>query len=448
MSRKQSKDKKTEATEVKVKAFPFSTRKVRSSFGAPILMGFGFASAAIGGMWAFAPETLTGFTGFLETLESGQIAAGDLMVGGLLCFAMGMIGRYPRTMAKSMLDLDQTDQAVTELGADMVEVSNLMQEMRDDQLQARSEVHALSAKVREWRADDKSSEANDALFRLAASLDQLHAQFDRRLGEVTHVIEGRVSETFQLVEASRDFLQESIEENSDRAERIERNVGEVLEAIASIEIPAEQGSLEDGELIAPSYESVDPFAEPENATDDDEFEMTITVDFEPDDAPKVPAPELGLLDDVSDDPGMWEMEAEAASRAEDTHEPAPEPVTGLDVLDDPMTEDAVPAAPSSNEMEPAAPLPSASASEDPASESEAPVSDAPEQSSSPSVPGAIPMTGPIAEPRAPLPDPAPDVRFDAPPYDARTQDVTEINLDAPPPFPGPGSAPQPPNYPH
>lgn len=440
MSHKQTKDKKTQATEVKVKAFPFTTRKVRSSLGAPILMTFGIASAAIGGLWAFAPEMITGFSGFLETLESGQIAAGDLMVGGLLCFAMGMIGRYPRVMAKSMLDLNQTDQAVTELGADMVEVSNMMQEVRDDQLQARSEVHALSAKIREWRTSDKSGEANDALYRLAASLDQVHAQIDRRLGAVTQEIEGRIAEVFQLVEASRDFLQESIEENTDRAERIERNVGEVLEAVAAIEIPAGAETLEDGELIAPTYESLDPFAEPESDADDDEFEMTITVDFEPEDAPKVAAPELGLLDDVSDDPGMWEEEAEAARHKEATDEH--KPVSGLNLLDDPMTEDTDASATHSEDKEPAAPLPCEASSESPAPERH--VSEA---SSETSVPHAIPMTGPVSEPRAPLPKPAPDVRFEAPPFEAQTQDVTEIDLDAPPPFPGPGSAPQPPNYP-
>jgi hypothetical protein len=443
MPRTQSTQNQTEASEVKVKAFPFTTRKVRHSLGAPMLMGLGCLLAVFGGMWAFAPESMSGMERFLSSLESGQIAAGDLMLGGVLCFALGMIGRYPRAMANSMIELDQTEQAVTELSADMVECSNLMQEMRDDQLQARSEVHSLSAKIREWSASENSGEANDALYRLAASLDQLHAQIDRRLSEVTHVIEGRVAEVFQLVEASRDFLQESIEENSDRAERIERNVGEVLEAVASIEIPTSFDTDEVGELAAPTYESVDPFSTPACETEGNEFGMSIMVDFEPEGTPLEPAPELGLLDDVSDDPSMWEIEAENARLDEATQEYAEELASGLNLLDDPMTDAPAQIEAHTEVADPPAALPC-----EPSSETEDPVEPMTKVSNDTSVPNAVPMTGPIDEPRAPLPSPASDVCFDTPPYGNQDEEVTEINLDSPPPFPGSGEAPQPPNYPY
>lgn len=240
--------------EPSVRALPFDQR--RAGGGARAwLVGLGslsLAALAAAGPLGIEPWLRPLLNPLAESGVDSRLIAQAAMVLG----ACAMLLFTLRQQVQGMLDGDQTERAVTELGADFVQAEEGLQELRSGQLDLRTQVLRLCVSLDKPDLGTNEKNMTEAVFNLAASLDRVHAHLDKSMTKntsgLTTEVQSQVAGLSQLVERSRDFLQESFEGLEDR-------LGKSIAAIPVVELPSVDHSIADErnapELACPSHEA-------------------------------------------------------------------------------------------------------------------------------------------------------------------------------------------------
>ena len=111
-----------------------------------------------------------------------------LVIGGLVCFGLGIVARVAGST--QVLDTRSESEALqSELKLLNEQLSTKLAQLRTSLMQVHESVTSVAAKqlVQQQTQSDKSvpgDYSQDAIFRLAASLDKLHAHFDERVHAV------------------------------------------------------------------------------------------------------------------------------------------------------------------------------------------------------------------------------------------------------------------------
>jgi hypothetical protein len=291
--------------EVKVRAFPKGGRRHAGGASSTWMLALaGVALASAGVLGALQSEFVPGLSGVLASLAEAGVGNGELLVCGVVALAAAVLAGSQCSHARRILDDEETAGAIVELGTDMAEFSNRMVEFQDDHLHFRTELGAVRADLRDWRQHQENDKgSSDALYRLAASLDQLGARLDKRLGEAMGSLHEQVDEVTQLVEASRDFLQETLEESNGEVQSIAREMqglsGEV-QSISSelVGLGSKVRTLGERAYQVPA-ESPEGLPSPvlDHDEDEDPGDLLVSVDLEDDDHEES---HLGLLDEIDD----------------------------------------------------------------------------------------------------------------------------------------------------
>jgi outer membrane murein-binding lipoprotein Lpp len=175
----------------------------------------GLSAIAIGVLMVLGPDRSEAAAKYTAKLQGSGVLAGHLLAAGAALGGLGLVAFYMRRVAATLLAPGAVEDAMSEVGADLAEFRNKLYELENDHVHFRTEIDAARREVREHREGDRSQEAVDALFRLAGALDTLHARFDQRLGETSQGVEQSLRELGSLVESSRDYLQESLEQSDE-----------------------------------------------------------------------------------------------------------------------------------------------------------------------------------------------------------------------------------------
>lgn len=110
----------------------------------------------------------------------------ECAIAGLTCFAVAWLSRMEsRRLAEMEHRLDPTSR-LEALGTDLAQVRASMQELRIERVRLESALNALPRDL----AQAQENATREAVFRLAASLDQLHAKLEARMDQ----LESRVHE--------------------------------------------------------------------------------------------------------------------------------------------------------------------------------------------------------------------------------------------------------------
>ncbi|MFT4540023.1 MAG: prefoldin subunit 5 [Planctomycetota bacterium] len=262
------------------------TPDVRRPIGATLMTLFGIIFAIGGPVLAIGPTYATEIVPVAEMIVGYGVSLDLLMMGGLIMIGLGSLAGYQVRHTRTILEPGLVEHDLEQVDASLREMQSRIKELRDEDTLLRQEMLAVSKMVADLR-DSTSRDAADeknALFRLAASLDQLGERVDHKVEQGTTAVGERIFETTGIIEASRDYLQESIEEMT---RELGNYVYEALEGEAPEPgtIPASQPS--------PSLASRPHIEEPAPGLDDLEVVVSLedeTAFLQPEVAPEAPAP--------------------------------------------------------------------------------------------------------------------------------------------------------------
>lgn len=177
--------------------------------GAGFLFLLGFALVGAGAGFAFAPHFSWQVTKIARQAHELGLDNGTLVVGGLVVLALGVATRALASAAAPGDSSGELQGLQSELSLVNEQVSNKFGQLRTSILQVSEGVAALSAfQAAQPQPERGDAEAvREAVFRLAASLDKLHAHLDERV----HAVDLQVRSGFETVLAASQDLRRHLE---------------------------------------------------------------------------------------------------------------------------------------------------------------------------------------------------------------------------------------------
>src|SRR5262245_7795148 len=167
---------------------------------------FGFALVALGTAFALAPHYSWQVTKVAHAAAALGIHSGAILVGGLVLMGLGIVSRtasspHPQADHRAEYEALQSD-----LNLFNEQLTTKLAQLRAALVQVNDSVSAVAAQQHahmqgQSERGSPADAAQDAIFRLAASLDKLHAHFDERV----HAVDLQLRSGFEaLLNASHD----------------------------------------------------------------------------------------------------------------------------------------------------------------------------------------------------------------------------------------------------
>jgi hypothetical protein len=174
--------------------------------GAGFLFLVGFALVALGVGFAFAPQYSWQVEKIARQAAAFGVQNGTLVVGGLFFFGLAIVARAAGAPAPVHDTRSETETLQAELQLVNEQLSTKLAQLRTALMQVHESVGAVATQQQaQLQAQGEKSPANDhsqdAVFRLAASLDKLHAHLDERV----HAVDLQLRSGFEaLLNASQE----------------------------------------------------------------------------------------------------------------------------------------------------------------------------------------------------------------------------------------------------
>jgi hypothetical protein len=173
----------------------------RSSKGATFLFLLGLALVGLGAAFAYAPKFSWQLAKIAQQASALGVQNGALVVGGLVVLGLGVVARVASPAAPSTDSTrDELEGLQTELHLHNEQLSTKLGQLRTALLQVQESVTAVAAQqLAQMQSQGGTSQpqdqSQDAVFRLAASLDKLHAHLDERV----HAIDLQLRNGFETL---------------------------------------------------------------------------------------------------------------------------------------------------------------------------------------------------------------------------------------------------------
>lgn len=169
----------------------------------------GFAMAGGGIALAAAPHYSWKVMQVAQQLEGMGFHSGVFVVGGLILFAMGLVHRAVGNV--STAPPAPVDDQAQDFALVAEQLATDLAELRDSLLDVTEEVTSISASqetvIRQTKPVDSTgieSEKHNAMFALAASLDQLNARLDEKMHHLDVQLRSQFDQVGATIAASRD----------------------------------------------------------------------------------------------------------------------------------------------------------------------------------------------------------------------------------------------------
>jgi len=314
----------------KSKASPTRPRTPRHTPGTWMLFSTSVLCMALGTLIAVGPHYLNGVipdvSWYAKIIARMGFNGETIGALGAVLFGLGILSRQLRAHTATQLIPTDGERMLEQLCTVVGDMNKRLKSMEKQNGSAAKQRLAIMETVQQQHqelVEVKSADPqNDAMFRLAASLDQLGARVDKRIGESTAVLQDGMFELSSLVETSRDCVTSGVENT---AQQLTSLINEATYA-SDDELPATEP-----DHTPERYAVVDQVEEETNESD-----LDVYVEFE--EQPQEEDHGLGLLDQIGDD-GSISMNADSAQPSlgqsielDSAQAPLPSPQE----IDDPM----------------------------------------------------------------------------------------------------------------
>jgi len=244
------------------------------------------------------PAYVSELAWYAKTITRSGFSGQVFCLAGLMLVGMGWLSRYQRLHARTLLEPGMAESMIEDVRGDVVATQDLIRQLGGMQVEQGVDLRYLKKAIGEARNEARANDPKDAIFRLAASLDQLGARLDQRIGEATNVLQDSNYELSSLVESTSEGLQDKIDRSSRSLSR------EVLETISNVTLGLNEAEEDDDEGL-----------EPLNTEG-----LRVLVDLEMDPVEEVHEQrDLGLLNELGDtdrpvQPSIYDAEDPATPR--------------------------------------------------------------------------------------------------------------------------------------
>ena len=169
------------------------------------LLGFGLVAMGVG--FALAPHYSWQVMKVARYAAGIGVQSGALLSGGLVLIGLGVVARVARAGAPAVDQRAEYEALQSDLNLFNEQLTTKLAQLRAAIMQVNDSVNSVSAQQqaqlhqRDGDRPGPQDGAQDAIFRLAASLDKLHAHFDERV----HAVDLQLRSGFEaLLNASHD----------------------------------------------------------------------------------------------------------------------------------------------------------------------------------------------------------------------------------------------------
>ena len=159
------------------------------------------------------PKYVTELGWYAKQIARSGFSGEIMCLGGLVMIGLGWIASYQRGFTHTLLQPGMAESLIEDLQTEVVAAQDLIRNLGGTQVEQGVDLRYLKKALGEARNETRAADPKDAIFRLAASLDQLGARLDQRIGEATSVLQDANYELSSMVESSCEGIQERMEQN-------------------------------------------------------------------------------------------------------------------------------------------------------------------------------------------------------------------------------------------
>ena len=264
----------------------------RRTPGTWMLFCAGTICMAIGTLVAFGPRYMNGvmpdvlwYAKIIGRLGFNGETIGSL---GVILFGLGIVSSQLRKHAAWQLMPSKNERSIGQLCTVIGDMNKRLKAMEKQNGSAAKQRLAIMETVQQQHLETvelaRTDPQNDAMFRLAASLDQLGARVDKRIGESTSVLQNDMNELCSLVETSTDRVQSEVEIS---AQQLTSLINDATQVEDELPAAAPEPAPERGNVCLPEEEKTG------------EGDLDIYVEFEEEE--QEGSHGLGLLDEIDDE---------------------------------------------------------------------------------------------------------------------------------------------------
>lgn len=170
----------------------------RSSKGATFLFLLGLLLVGAGAALAYAPKYSWQVAKIAEQASAYGVQNGALVVGGLVVLGLAIVARSASGSGPSSDTKEELEGMQAEIHLLSEQLSTKVGQLRTALLQVQESIASVAAQQivqLQSQPEPQADHSQDAVFRLAASLDKLHAHFDERV----HAIDLQLRNGFETV---------------------------------------------------------------------------------------------------------------------------------------------------------------------------------------------------------------------------------------------------------
>ncbi len=273
-----------------------------------VLMGFGTTLAGLA--LSMGPK----FSWKVDQISQGfdylGIHGGTMIMGGLILAALGMIRRgLSLHLANDGRDVDY-ELSMNQIAVDLGDVRAALLEFDERFRGMKGAMKMISAQIAETgKREDSDGKSEDAIFRMAASIDQTSARMDKRMSELFEGLRQNLSGAGSEFDQTRMALQAVSSDVQAASQRIESALSEAMELMtAPASNSREQAPAPVAQAAAPVAQAAPPAQPPQQAP-----------------APVAEAPRressLGVLDDMDDYDAPMPVDSYSQAEAPEDSEP-------------------------------------------------------------------------------------------------------------------------------
>ena len=192
-------------------------RHAKGGAAGGLLLFLGFVATGAGAAFAASPHFSWQVQKIARQVHAYGVGNDVLIVGGLLLFGLGLVARAVAGNAKlSRAPQPQNDnsdvlRAVDGLVREVGDVRTSVAQVAGDLLAVSEAQRVFHAQAQQAR-DEQQPDSQDALFRLAASLDKLNAHIDERFHGIDVQFRSRFDTVANAIQETRSVLEAKLQE--------------------------------------------------------------------------------------------------------------------------------------------------------------------------------------------------------------------------------------------
>ena len=302
-----------------------STKQASTPIGAPLMIILGVLCLAAAPALIYAPTYFPQSAGFVGALGKMGVTVSSFLSYGFVMLGFGTLARYQTLHTRKVLEPGQVQHDLEQVDAALSELKSQIKELSDEQRLTRDVLAKLEtaefdhAQVRVTH----HAQTKDAIFRLAGGLNEMSERLSEKFESESDRVKARVKETHSAVDATREYLLDSLED-------LGREMGRYLYEFGSLQGEEDPRA---GEHDANGSQSVErTFVDPESSKGEEYVRAFSYEEPAPEPEPEQPLQVSPEQDEASSQATTSDASPEAVEQADSSPEAESHPQTTAEVM--------------------------------------------------------------------------------------------------------------------